>query len=252
MTEALTEIEFMDVWKQFPRAPRPTLAGLDLKVMSGTIHVLIGHSGAGKSVTIKHLLGLVDPDKGRIVVRGLEVGTLGQVGLRDLRRNYGMLFQNSALFDSLDVYENVAFPLREHRRDMKESDIEERVAFLLKQVKLEEAVHKMPAELSGGMKKRVGLARAIALDPKILLCDEPTTGLDPETSHVIDDLIQDTTRALKATALIISHDIRAALRIADFVSMIWEGRIVETARPADFVKSKNNVVQQFLKGAEIL
>jgi len=245
------EIEFENVWKTFPGAPEPTLAGLDLKVRQGSIHMLIGHSGAGKSVLLKHLLGLVPPDEGHIKVQGTEITTLDSVGIRDLRRKFGMLFQNVALFDSLNVYENIAFPLREHRPEMSEDEILERVEDLLSKVELEGVLQKMPSELSGGMKKRVGLARAIALDPEILLFDEPTTGLDPSTAQIIDELISRTTRSLKATSFIISHDIHATLRIADFVSMIWKGKIIETAPPKEFVESAHEVVQQFLKGAGI-
>jgi phospholipid/cholesterol/gamma-HCH transport system ATP-binding protein len=246
------EIEFRDVWKQFSNSRAPTLAGMTFQVKKGSIHVLIGHSGAGKSVTIKHVLGLVPPDKGEVLVKGKNVAECGDVEITELRKHYGMLFQNSALFDGLDVLDNVAFPLREHRKDMNEGEVLRRVEELLEAVELKNVTQKMPAELSGGMRKRVGLARAIALGPQILLFDEPTTGLDPETSRVIDDLIVSTTRRLKATSLIISHDIQATLRIADFVSMIWEGRIIETSSPADFVKSEHPVVRQFLVGAGVV
>ncbi|MEO5667842.1 MAG: ATP-binding cassette domain-containing protein [Bdellovibrionota bacterium] len=245
------EIEFKDIWKKFPSSKTPTLAGMSFQVKKGTIHVLLGHSGAGKSVTLKHLLGLVAPDKGEVIVKGQDIGKYGDVELTKFRRNYGMLFQNSALFDGLNVMDNVAFPLREHNKSLSEADVVHRVEELLASVDLKDVIDKMPSELSGGMRKRVGLARAIALGPQILLFDEPTTGLDPETSRVIDDLIVSTTRRLKATSLIISHDINASLRIADFVSMIWEGKIIETASPADFVKSKDPVVSQFLKSAGV-
>jgi phospholipid/cholesterol/gamma-HCH transport system ATP-binding protein len=246
------EIEFDNVWKQFPNSKTPTLAGLSLRVIPGTLNVLMGHSGSGKSVTLKHLLGFLNPDSGRIMVRGQELGAMNAYQMRELRRNFGVLFQNSALFDGLSVLENVAFPLREHRPEMSEEDIVQRVEALLESVELRNCLHKMPIELSGGMRKRVGLARAIALDPRILLCDEPTTGLDPGTAKVIDDLIVATTRRLGATTLIISHDVHASLRIADFVSMIWKGSIVETASPEQFVKSRNPVVRDFLTIAGVL
>lgn len=246
------EIEFRNVWKHFPKSKLPTLCGIDLNVASESLHVIMGHSGSGKSVTLKHLLGLLRPDEGKIILRGQDFDDLDDYQMREARRNFGMLFQNSALFDGLNVMDNVAFPIREHRRDLSEGEIAQRVESLLESVELKDVLHKMPSELSGGMKKRVGLARAIALEPKILLCDEPTTGLDPETSRVIDDLIVSTTRRLKASALIISHDVHASLRIADFVSMIWKGRIIETARPLDFVKSQNPVVQNFLKSAGVI
>lgn len=246
------ELELRDVFKQFPRAEKPTLNGMSLGVKRGSIHVLLGHSGSGKSVTLKHLLGLLEPDSGEIWVQGQNIGEISQVDHNDLQKKFGMLFQSSALFDSLTVKENVAFPLREHRPDLSDEEVLERVESLLERVKLPRALNKLPSELSGGMKKRVGLARAIALSPEILFYDEPTTGLDPQTARVIDDLIAHTSRKLDATSLIISHDIQAALRIGDFVSMIWEGRVIETAAPEQFLKSEQPVVKDFLASAGVL
>lgn len=246
-----TVIQFKDVWKQFLGAPQPTLAGMNLEVTKEKIHVLLGFSGVGKSVTIKHILGLLQPDRGKVFIQGQNIAELGPVELRNFRKKYGMLFQGSALFDSLDVFENLAFPIREHRRDLAEDQVEARVMELLKQVRLEQAVRKMPAELSGGMRKRVGLARAIALEPEILLFDEPTTGLDPITSKVIDDLIVETTHRLKATSLVISHDIVSALRMADGVSMLFEGQIIETAPPTQFKQSQSKLVREFLSSAGV-
>jgi phospholipid/cholesterol/gamma-HCH transport system ATP-binding protein len=245
----IVELELRDVMKQFPKAEKPTLNGMSLKVFKGSIHVLLGHSGSGKSVTLKHLLGLLEPDGGVVQVKGHNIGEISAVDHNELQKKFGMLFQSSALFDSLTVKENVAFPLREHRPDLSEGEILERVEFLLESVQLPRALNKLPSELSGGMRKRVGLARAIALNPEILFYDEPTTGLDPETARVIDDLIADTSRKLNATSLIISHDIHAALRIGDFVSMIWEGRVIESASPTEFLRSENPVVRNFLKSA---
>ena len=244
-------VEFKDCWKQFPNSEKPVLAGMDLQIKAQTIHILIGFSGAGKSVTLKHILGLLKPDSGDVLVNDTSIPSLGSMDLRDFRKRYGMLFQSSALFDSLDVYENVAFPLREHRKEMSEGQISERVEELLAQVDLSDAINKMPSELSGGMQKRVGMARCIALNPEILLFDEPTTGLDPVTSQVIDDLIVQTTRKLKATSIIISHDIVAALRMADVVSMIGQGKILETAAPKDLILSQNEMVGKFLTSAGV-
>ena len=245
-------IEFIDVWKTFPGAEYPTLAGVNLIVPKGSIQVVVGFSGTGKSVTLKHLLGLLAPDKGTIKVFGETLIPSDSVKMRDIRKKYGMLFQGSALFDSLDVFENIAFPMREHRPEMTEEQIEKRVRELLKEVNLEHAIYRMPSQLSGGMQKRVGLARAIALDPEILLFDEPTTGLDPVTSKVIDDLIVATTRRLNATAFIISHDIHAALRIADNIGMIWKGEMVEVGRPQEFRKSQHPEVKSFLTSAGVI
>ena len=250
--EQTPAIEFIDVWKTFPGAEFPTLAGVSLVVPKGCIQVVVGFSGTGKSVTLKHLLGLLSPDKGTIKVFGETLIPSDAVKMRDIRKKYGMLFQGSALFDSLDVFENIAFPMREHRPEMTEDQIEARVRELLREVNLEHAIHRMPSQLSGGMQKRVGLARAIALDPEILLFDEPTTGLDPVTSKVIDDLIVATTRRLKATAFIISHDIHAALRIADNIGMIWKGEMVEVGRPQEFRKSQHPEVKSFLTSAGVI
>ncbi len=245
------DIEFRNVTKQFSGSPKATLDGISLKAYPETIHVLIGFSGSGKSVTLKHVLGLMKPDEGEVLIRGQNISELEGPPLYELRKNFGVLFQGSALFDSLDVYENVAFPLREHRKDMREDAILARVKELLSRVDLEESLEKVPSELSGGMQKRVGLARALALDPKILLFDEPTTGLDPVTTKLIDELIVRTTRALKASAFIISHDIHAALRLADFVSMIWKGKIIETAKPKDIVRTTNPELRSFLESAGV-
>jgi len=255
MSPGIPDIEMRGVWKSFgddPKGPGEngaTLAGLDLVVQPKTIHVLMGSSGVGKSVTLKHILGLVKPDRGDVLVRGRSVATASDVELREIRRDFAMLFQNAALFDSLNVYENVAFPLREHRKEMSEDEIRARVGELLSRVELENVFEKMPSDLSGGMRKRVGLARALALEPRILLFDEPTTGLDPVTSQIIDDLIVKTTRDLGASSVVISHDVHAALRISDFVSMIWKGKIIETARPADFRRSSLEPVVHFLRSA---
>jgi phospholipid/cholesterol/gamma-HCH transport system ATP-binding protein len=245
------DVYLKNVVKHFPGAPTPTLDGIDFKIKPSKIHTLLGLSGGGKSVTLKIILGLLKCDSGEVWVKGQEYSKLKNHGLHELRKNFGMLFQSSALFDSLSVFENVAFPLREHRPDWSEDRIEKRVTELLEQVELEKAVKKMPADLSGGMKKRVGLARAIALEPKVLLFDEPTTGLDPLTSEKIDDLILTTTRRLNASALVISHNIHAALRISDFVSMISGGKIIEKGEPEEFRKSRNPTVANFLKSAGI-
>ncbi len=252
MVDAVPELRFQDVWKTFPMAAHPTLAGISMDCYAPKIHTLIGYSGAGKSVTLRHALGLMQPDQGEVFVRGTSITHCDDETRRALRMNFGMLFQASALFDSLSVFENVAFPIREHRKDFSESEIEDRVHELLRQVGLKDSSYKMPSELSGGMQKRVGLARAIALHPKILLFDEPTTGLDPVTSQHIDDLIAETAERLQATALIISHDVSAALRFSHVVSMLWQGTIIESATPEDFKRSSNEVVRHFLQRAGVL
>lgn len=244
-------IEFNNVWKSFNNGP-PVLTGVDLKIKKGTINTLIGFSGSGKSVTLKHILGLIHPDKGSVLVNGRDVNRISEDELRQIRKNFGMLFQDVALFDSLDVYHNISFPIREHRRDMPEEEIMKRVKDLLEMVELPGVEEKLPSELSGGMKKRVGLARALALNPDIILCDEPTTGLDPITARVIDDLIVKTGREVGATVFLISHDIRAAMRVSDFVCMIWKGKIIEAGEPKDFMNSKEEIVHKILDCAGVV
>lgn len=245
-------IEFDSVTKSFGPEHGPILDEMSLKILPRSIHVLIGFSGTGKSVTIRHALGLMKPDKGLVKVKGADLATLDEYQVREMRKSFGMLFQSVALFDSLSVFENVAFPFREHRRDMSEQQIKDKVDELLDRVELKGYVKKMPEELSGGMKKRVGIARAMALNPEILVCDEPTTGLDPVTTQLIDNLIAKTTRELNASAFLVSHDIHAAMRIADIVSMIYRGKIIESGTPDEFRRSKDKVVVNFLESAGVI
>jgi phospholipid/cholesterol/gamma-HCH transport system ATP-binding protein len=244
-------IHIDNVTVQFASSEKPTLKNLNFQLQAGQISTILGYSGVGKSVTMKCILGFIKPDEGQVVVLGHAVAALPLRELFELRKNFGMLFQSAALFDSLNVFENVAFPMREHRRDMSESQLKERVEALLKMVELEAGWRKMPSELSGGMRKRVGLARALALEPKILLFDEPTTGLDPVTARVIEELIVRTTRRIGASALIISHDVHAALRMSDFVSLLADGKMVEAGAPSEFVKSRVPRVREFLDCAGV-
>jgi phospholipid/cholesterol/gamma-HCH transport system ATP-binding protein len=193
------------------------------------------------------MIGLIKPDRGEALVQGVDIGRLNDRQLNDIRKNFGMLFQAAALFDSMNVAENVAFPLREHTR-LKPGEIEEIVERKLRQVGLKDISHKMPSELSGGMQKRVGLARAVALDPKIILFDEPTTGLDPVTADAIDRLIVDTQQRTNATCVVISHDIESTFKIADTVAMLYRGKIIEIGNPETVKSSDNLVLQQFIQG----
>ncbi|HIJ56258.1 MAG TPA: ABC transporter ATP-binding protein [Deltaproteobacteria bacterium] len=220
---------------------------LNLTVEPEKITVIIGQSGCGKSVLLKHMIALIRPDSGQVIVDGEDITSLDEKGLNQTRKKFGMLFQDAALFDSMTVGDNVAFPLREHTR-LSEKDIEEVVFEKLKLVGLTESFHKMPSELSGGMRKRVGLARAIALDPKIILFDEPTTGLDPIMKDAIDGLIMKTQELTQATCVVISHDIDSAFKIANKLAMLSDGRIVESGTPEEFQASKNPVVVNFIKG----
>ncbi len=242
-------IEIKNLKRNF--GPQAVLKGVNLKIPSGQITVIIGGSGCGKSVLLKHLIGLLQPDFGQIIIDGHDITKLDPVSLKNIRMKFGMLFQDGALFDSMNVYENIAFPLREHRR-MKESEISSLVKEKLQLVKLPGIEKKMSNELSGGMRKRVGLARAIVLNPEIIMYDEPTTGLDPVSSESIDDLIVDTQNALGGTTIIISHDIRATLRIANKVAMLHDGRIVAEGTPQDFLNNPDPIVRSFLDPALIM
>lgn len=225
------------------------LRGLDLQIPLGEILVIVGGSGTGKSVLLKHLVGLIRPDEGQILLDGRDLNRLKDEELKQQRMRFGLLFQDAALFDSMNVYENIAFPLREHRKEMSEKEVAGVVAKKLAQVKLSGIEEKFPSELSGGMRKRVGLARATALNPEIMLYDEPTTGLDPITTKAIDDLIVSMQQDLKATSIIISHDIQSTLRIANRIAMLHDGKIVESGTPKEFLNSKNPIVQRFLEPA---
>ncbi len=223
------------------------LRGADLSVSKGESMVVIGGSGTGKSVLIKHIIGLLRPDEGKVTVDGRVVARLRRSDLGELRRGMGMLFQYAALFDSMTVGDNVAFALRQHTR-MKAAEIADRVEEVLAMVGLSGAQDKWPAELSGGMKKRAGLARALALGPQIVLYDEPTTGLDPILADQINDLILDFQRRLNVTSVTITHDMTSAYKIGDRIAMLYEGRIEEVGTPGEIQNSSNPVVQQFIHG----
>jgi len=220
---------------------------LDLDIQPEKITVIIGESGGGKSVLIKHIIALIKPDSGRIIVDGTDITKLNDKGLNEIRKKFGMLFQEAALFDSMTVGENVAFPLIEHTRLPKKA-IEDIVREKLLQVGLKNVVQKMPSELSGGMRKRVGLARALALDPKIILFDEPTTGLDPIMCDAIDRLIVETQERTRSTCVVISHDIESTFKIAHQVAMLYKGKIIALGTPDDIRASDNYRVKQFIEG----
>lgn len=238
-------IELVDIYKTFKK--QKVLDGLNLEIPTGKITVVIGKSGGGKSVLLKHIIGLIKPDSGEVLVDGVDITRLNDRNLNNIRKNFGMLFQEAALFDSMTVGENVAFPLREHTR-LTDKQIKEIVTQKLLLVGLKDIAQKMPSELSGGMRKRVGLARAIALDPKIILFDEPTTGLDPITSDAIDRLIVNTQQHTNATCVAISHDIPSTFKIAHKVAMLYQGKIIEQGTPDEIRTSANPAIQQFIQG----
>lgn len=227
------------------------LDGLSFDIEKNSITTILGFSGAGKSTLIKHILGIMNPTSGSVEVLGTDLKGLDQMELREFRRNYGMLFQYAALFDSFTAKENVAFPLREFTK-LKDGEIIETVKDLLISVGIkEESFDRLPSELSGGMRKRVGLARALALSPKIMLYDEPTTGLDPITTKMVNNLIVETSKEKKngreLTSVIISHDIKATLEISDYVAFLDRGKIIEYLPVEEFKKSDKEVVQEFLR-----
>lgn len=237
-------IEIRDVHKSFDG--HAVLKGIDLTIPAGKITVIIGPSGSGKTVLLRHMIRLIDPDRGRVVIDGTDIGALSQRDLTEFRRRFGMLFQNAALFDSLNVRDNIAFPLIESYRGKKLPNVDTIVADKLRLVGLSGIERKLPSELSGGMRKRVGLARAIVLEPSIILYDEPTTGLDPIMTVAIDNLILSMQQKLKVTSIVISHDIDSAFRVADQIAMIHGGRIIECAPPDVFRRSSNPIVREFL------
>lgn len=238
-------IQLRDVNKSFGQ--EHVLRSLSLSIQPNSVSVIIGRSGGGKSVLLKHIIGLMRPDSGEVIIDGQDISRMKERSLAPIRRKFGMLFQESALFDSMSVQDNVAFPLLEHSRESR-SEIMRIVADNLASVGLKDMGHKMPAELSGGMRKRVGLARALALKPKIVLFDEPTSGLDPVMAATINELILRTRSEFHATCVVISHDISAAMSTGDHLFMLFNGRIIAEGTPDDIRDWDDPVVQQFIHG----
>lgn len=226
---------------------RQVLNDMSIDVEQGESLVIVGGSGTGKSVTLKHIIGLLKPDRGRVLIAGEDITAMSEVELNRFRRHFGMAFQEGALFDSMSVFENIAFPLRRHTK-MTEAEIRTRVEACLDDVHLHGVDNKRPSELSGGMRRRVGFARAISLKPDILLFDEPTTGLDPVISDVVADLIVEMDQKLGTTTVTITHDMKVAFKIADRVAMLHRGSIVESGTPEEFQASRNPIVRQFIEG----
>ncbi len=237
-------IQFLDLQKAFDS--KPVLAGLTLEVRDGETMVIIGSSGSGKSVALKHIVGLLHPDAGDVIVDGRPVSRLDRAGLNVLRREIGFVFQFAALFDSLTVADNVALGLR--RRGLAEEEMAERVQEALALVDLTGTDEQFPAELSGGMRKRVGIARAIALRPRYILYDEPTTGLDPVTAAVMDQLMVRTREHLGVTGVVVTHDMRSAYAVGDRIAMLYEGRIRQVGTVAEIQQTADPVVRQFIEG----
>ena len=237
-------IEFQELVKAFDG--KPVLQGLSLKIRDAETVVIIGYSGTGKSVALKHIVGLLQPDGGDVIVDGQAVSTLDRDDLTLLRQGIGYVFQFAALFDSLTVAENVALGLQ--RRGLGEEEIADRVREALALVDLSGIDDSLPAELSGGMRKRVGIARAIALKPRYILYDEPTTGLDPVTSAIIDRLMVRTREHLGVTGVVVTHDMRSAYTVGDRIAMLYEGRIRQVGTVAEIQQTEDPVVRQFIEG----
>lgn len=240
-----TSIRLENVHKSFRGGRDKVLNGVSLTFPAGKLSYILGSSGAGKSVLLKHVLGLMQPDEGRVWVADKEISAMSPKELNTHRVLFGMLFQNAALFDDLTVFENVAFPLREHT-DLPEAEIEAKVTRVLTMIGISGGYDKTPNLLSGGMRKRVGLARAIIREPMILLYDEPTTGLDPVTRSTVDELIAALKRELALTSLVISHDIPSALLLADHIAFLHQGKIIFWGGPEEFLNASHDKIQEFL------
>lgn len=238
-------IELKKVSKSFGEFT--VLQDLDLALEKDRVNIIIGRSGGGKSVLIKHIIGLLKPDKGQVLIQNKNIVPMNERQLAKIRRNFGMLFQEAALFDSLTVAENVAFPLIEHTRKTS-LEVDEIVKQKLASVGLSGMGGKMPSELSGGMRKRVGLARALVMDPEVVLFDEPTSGLDPIMAAAINELIVRTQKEFGATCVVISHDIDATMKIADNIYMLYEGKIIAQGSPEEIRQNEDPVVRQFIRG----
>jgi len=237
-------IEFRDLHKAF--GEKPVLRGFSLKIRDGETMVIIGYSGSGKSVALKHIVGLLHPDAGEVIVDGQVIDALDRDDLTLVREGIGYVFQFAALFDSLSVADNVALGLR--RRALAEEEIDDRVSEALALVDLSGTEERFPAELSGGMRKRVGIARAIALRPRYILYDEPTTGLDPVTSAVIDRLMVRTREHLGVTGIVVTHDMRSAYTVGDRIAMLYEGQVRQVGTVEEIQGSADPLVRQFIEG----
>ncbi len=240
-------IEIVNLYKNFNGLK--VLQGLELRIEDGKTHVIIGRSGCGKSVLLKHIIGILKPDKGKIFVNNVDITSLSDRELDRIRLQFGMVFQGSALFDYLTVEENVGFLLYEYS-DLSSAKIRERVKGLLSLVGLKGIEEKFPEELSGGMKKRVAIARALCLNPSILLYDEPTTGIDPIGADMINSLIKELHDKLGVTSIVVTHDLNSAFKIADYISMLFSGKIVFTGRPSEVKETDNPIVRQFIEGSK--
>ncbi len=240
-------IQVEHLYKSF--ADKSVLEDISLEIVDGETMAIIGRSGSGKSVLMKHLIGLLKPDRGRVLVDGTDINEIPYKQLRQVRRQFGVLFQGGALFDSMNAFDNVAFPLRTFTK-MTEAEVQERAQQCLEVVELEDVGPKKPAELSGGMQKRVALARAISLEPRYIIYDEPTSGLDPETSNTIDELIKNLADRLSVTSIVVTHDMHSVLSIADRTAFLYQGALHWVGTVADLHESDDEVLRSFVKANE--
>jgi phospholipid/cholesterol/gamma-HCH transport system ATP-binding protein len=238
-------IRVEDLWKSF--GAHQVLKGVSLEIPTGTTYVILGGSGSGKTVLMKHVIGLLKPDRGSVFVGDVEIPKLEGKELTEARRMFGMVFQQAALFDSMTVFDNVAFPLKERKRGISSAELRKRVVEKLSVVDLSESVLPLyPPELSGGMKKRVALARALIHDPQVVLYDEPTTGLDPITTDYVDDMIVQAKQKLGVTSMVISHDIASSFKVADRLGVLYDGQLAAQGTPEEVRKSDHPHVKKFL------
>jgi len=241
----MSTIRVHDLWKAF--GEKEVLRGVTLEIPEGTTFVVLGASGSGKTVLLKHVIGLLKPDRGTVHVDGVEISALSGRALTEARQVFGMVFQGAALFDSMTVFENVAFPLKEKERRIAAADLRARVVESLRIVDLgEDVLESWPAQLSGGMRKRVALARALVANPKVVLYDEPTTGLDPITTDSVDSMINQAKERRGVTSMVISHDIASSFRVADRLAVLYDGRIAAQGTPEEVRRSDDPYVQRFL------
>jgi phospholipid/cholesterol/gamma-HCH transport system ATP-binding protein len=248
MTETKLFAQLQDIGVRY--GSKVVMQNLSLDIVEGAITCIIGLSGAGKSTILRLLNGLKRPDEGRVIVRGQEISSLPERELIDIRRTIGFAFQGAALFDSLTIGENVALPLRENT-PMSDSEIKQTVMRTLESVGLSNVYERLPAELSGGMVKRAGFARAVVSNPQCVLYDEPTTGLDPIITHVLTELIIQLRERLNGTAVVVSHDLESIYEMADYMALLFEGAIIAYGTCAEIKASANPIVQQFLQGSEV-
>jgi phospholipid/cholesterol/gamma-HCH transport system ATP-binding protein len=241
----MSMIRVHDLWKSF--GEKEVLRGVSLDIPEGTTFVVLGASGSGKTVLLKHVIGLLKPDRGAVHVDGVEISTLSGRALTEARQVFGMVFQGAALFDSMTVFENVAFPLKEKERRLPAGELRARVVESLRVVDLgEDVLESWPSQLSGGMRKRVALARALVANPKVVLYDEPTTGLDPITTDSVDSMINQAKERRRVTSMVISHDIASAFRVADRLAVLYDGRIAAQGTPEEVRRSDDPYVKRFL------